>query len=111
MKKTYTALYKDQQIPYEIYTRPLIHWCRDLLMDPFLFPKFQWTAERHFRVSSNGSAPERVIGEPWTANTWWKIQVGGYQLTRQASILSAHFQITGSPSSRRSSFLYCSLRR
>lgn len=70
-------MYKGENIPYEIYIRPLDSWCRDLLLDPFLLPKFHWNAERHFKVQTNGHS-ERVISEPWTANAWWKIQVRAF---------------------------------
>lgn len=51
----------------------MFEWTRELLEDPGLISQFHWHAERHYKY--NGSKFERFIDEPWTADTWWQIQV------------------------------------
>jgi hypothetical protein len=46
----------------------------DLLQDTRLAPSFVWDAQRLYK--HNGTGFERFIDEPWTADRWWRIQVG-----------------------------------
>ena len=67
------AEYKDEEKPFEVWTRPLWDWAYDILSNPHLANHFRWDAERHYKF--NGEQFERFIDEPWTADAWWEIQV------------------------------------
>lgn len=60
-------------LTYDVWLRPLWDWCRELLLNPTLIAEFQWSAEKLFKF--DGKRFERFIDEPWTANSWWNIQV------------------------------------
>ncbi|KAH9486000.1 hypothetical protein JR316_0000063 [Psilocybe cubensis] len=64
--------YKGESLTYNVWYRPLWEWCRELLLDPALVQRFHWNAEQLFMYK--GERFERIIDEPWTANTWWDIQ-------------------------------------
>ncbi|EDQ99267.1 uncharacterized protein LACBIDRAFT_335192 [Laccaria bicolor S238N-H82] len=72
-KITVPVPYKEKEVPHDVWTYSLFDWTRELLEDPGLISQFHWHAERHYKF--NGSKFERFIDEPWTADTWWQIQV------------------------------------
>ncbi|KAG1763350.1 hypothetical protein EV702DRAFT_982923 [Suillus placidus] len=51
-----TPVRGEQDLVFDVYTRPLWDWALDLLQDPLLAPHF------HF------------FHEPWTADHWWNVQ-------------------------------------
>jgi hypothetical protein len=53
--------------------RPLWDWAVDLIMNPQLYPYFEWDAQRIFRRT--GETTTRVYHEPWTGDAFWNIQV------------------------------------
>jgi hypothetical protein len=59
---------------FEVYHRPLWEWATDLIESPQLASHFHWDAERIFRCYE-GKSPIRVFNEPWSANTFWDVQV------------------------------------
>ena len=60
-------------VDFDMYARPLWDWCTELLMDPSIVHQFHWNAEKHFKY--NGDKFERFVDEPWTADSWWELQV------------------------------------
>ena len=70
---TISVPYKQGDLSFEVYARPLWDWALDLLEDLLLAPHFMWNAQRLYK--HNGSEFEHFIHEPWTANHWWDIQV------------------------------------
>uniref|UniRef100_A0A8H7XPR9 Uncharacterized protein n=1 Tax=Psilocybe cubensis TaxID=181762 RepID=A0A8H7XPR9_PSICU len=72
VRKEFVVPYKKEEIQYEVFVRPLLDWCSELVLNPISLSKFHWNAERHYKTTNTHS--ERLIGEPWTADTWWKIQ-------------------------------------
>jgi hypothetical protein len=72
-QKEISVEYKDEELNYSVWIRPVWQWCRELLLDPLILPEFRWDAERVFKF--NGERFERMIDEPWTGNMWWELQV------------------------------------
>ncbi|PPQ84228.1 hypothetical protein CVT26_012893 [Gymnopilus dilepis] len=70
--KTVTTKYKDQEIEFQVSTRPTWSWIEDLLDDRNIVSLFRWHAEHRYRF--NGSTWERFFDEPWSADDWWIIQ-------------------------------------
>ena len=73
-KTTISVPYKGDDISHDVWTYSLFEWTRELLADPGLISQFHWHAEHHYKY--DGSKFERFIDEPWTADAWWRIQVG-----------------------------------
>lgn len=71
--------YGDADITYDLWYQPLWDWGLDLLRDPRLAERMVWDAQRLYK--HNGTEWVRFYHEPWTAKTWWKIQVGGHTQT------------------------------
>ena len=68
--------YKGESLSYDMWTRPIWDWCCKLLDDQSIVSQFHWDAEHHYRLEGDeGNKIERFIDEPWTADSWWKIQV------------------------------------
>ncbi|KAG1832600.1 hypothetical protein F4604DRAFT_1886959 [Suillus subluteus] len=71
-KHTITVRHKWEDLPFDVYTRPLWDWALDLLHDPLLAPHFVWDAQRLYK--HDGTHFERFFHEPWTADRWWNVQ-------------------------------------
>jgi len=65
--------YQETEFEFDMWTQLLEEWCIELLGNPRILPHIQWDAQRKYQ--HNGVAFERVIDEPWTADTFWDIQV------------------------------------
>ncbi|KAN0127630.1 hypothetical protein V8E53_014549 [Lactarius tabidus] len=70
---------EDISVPYDssaqifpVMFRPLWDWAVDLIMNPQLYPYFEWDAQRIFRRT--GETTTRVYHEPWTGDAFWNIQ-------------------------------------
>jgi len=72
-KKTISVTYKNENLEYDIYIRPLWGWCQELLLDPTLILEFSWDAQWLYKW--DGSKFVHFIDEPWTADAWWNYQV------------------------------------
>lgn len=70
---TVSAPYKRKQREFEVHVRSVWQWALDLLRNPHLAPHFMWDAERLYK--QNGIQFQRFYDEPWTADSWWNIQV------------------------------------
>ncbi|KAJ2978154.1 hypothetical protein NUW54_g11326 [Trametes sanguinea] len=66
--------YRNTARVYTFYGRPLWDWALSLVRDRILAPHFVWNAIRLFKW--NGVCWVRFITEPYTANAWWRIEVG-----------------------------------
>ena len=73
-KTTISVPYKGDDISHDVWTYSLFEWTCELLANPGLISQFHWHAEHHYKY--DGSKFERLIDEPWTADAWWRIQVG-----------------------------------
>ncbi|KAJ3505987.1 hypothetical protein NLJ89_g7124 [Agrocybe chaxingu] len=71
-KRTFKVEYKGEELEYDVWVRPLWHWCQELLLDKNLIGEFHWNAEQLFKF--DGQHFERFIDEPWTADAWWNYQ-------------------------------------
>ena len=58
---------------FDISHHSLWEWATDLINDPQLAPHFHWDAEKVFWY--NDELSTRVFHEPWTADTFWNVQV------------------------------------
>lgn len=65
--------YKNDDVPFDMYARPIDQWCLELLDNLPIISQFHWDAERHYKY--NGMRWVRFIDEPWTADEWWEVQV------------------------------------
>lgn len=65
--------YKGELRTFDFQMRDPWDWVTEIIQSPTLSPKIKWDAERRFRW--DGSAWERMIDEPWTADAWWDAQV------------------------------------
>ncbi|KDR65883.1 hypothetical protein GALMADRAFT_81379 [Galerina marginata CBS 339.88] len=65
--------YKNRELEYTVWLLPLWDWCTELLLDTSLIYKFHWDAERIYKYNDEGKF-ERIIDEPWTADSWWNFQ-------------------------------------
>jgi len=72
-KKTIRVQYKDEELEYDVYLRPIWSWCLELLRDKGTVSQFVWDAQRLYRWTETRF--ERLIDEPWTADAWWNFQV------------------------------------
>jgi hypothetical protein len=72
-KKDITVPYQKESVELEVWSRPLWGWITDLLRDPHIAPSFVWDAQRLSKF--DGSRFVRFIDEPWTANSFWEVQV------------------------------------
>jgi len=68
-----TIPYQNTTFKFDVWTRSLEAWCRELLGDKDILPHFRWDAQRKYQF--NGDTFERIIDEPWTADAWWDVQV------------------------------------
>jgi hypothetical protein len=75
-KRTISVQYKDEELNYDVYVRPLWSWCKELLLDGEIATQLVWDAQRLYRWT--GERFERFIDEPWTADAWWNFQVTKY---------------------------------
>ncbi|KAF8953785.1 hypothetical protein BDZ97DRAFT_1767154 [Flammula alnicola] len=71
-KRVISVKYKEEELSYDVWTRPIWTWCRELLLDETLIHEFQWNAERLSKF--NGEKYEHFVDEPWTAKAWWNYQ-------------------------------------
>ncbi|THU80412.1 hypothetical protein K435DRAFT_695754, partial [Dendrothele bispora CBS 962.96] len=44
------------------------------LASPELAPELQWDACRHYKSNNGSDTWEHFLQEPWSANSWWRIQ-------------------------------------
>ncbi|KAI0035349.1 hypothetical protein K488DRAFT_43506 [Vararia minispora EC-137] len=74
--------YKGEDKEFVVFSRDLWQWTLDILQHRSLALQMTWDAERISKF--NGFEWVRVIHEPWTAASWWDIQVrlpaGGHLL-------------------------------
>lgn len=68
-----TLPYKDKDLSFDVWTRPLWNWVLDLVEDPSLSKHFEWDARQFSKF--DGTSFVRFIDEPWTADRFWEIQV------------------------------------
>jgi hypothetical protein len=59
---------------FELYYWNLWEWAADLLHDPRLFPHMVFDVQRFLKF--DGKTFVRFIDEPFTAESFWNIQVG-----------------------------------
>ncbi|KAG1718801.1 uncharacterized protein EDB91DRAFT_1089794 [Suillus paluster] len=71
-KHTITVQHKREDLPFDVYTRPLWDRALDLLQDPLLAPHFVWDAQQLYK--HDGTHYEHFFHEPWTADHWWNVQ-------------------------------------
>ncbi|KAJ7727715.1 hypothetical protein B0H16DRAFT_1665589 [Mycena metata] len=64
--------YKNEDISFDTYTRPLWDWAQSLIQDPGLALCFVWDAEKVYRF--DGETYVRFYHEPWTADAFWAAQ-------------------------------------
>ena len=57
----------------ETWYRPLWGWIVDHLIDPELVQKFEWDAQKVFRLKDG--AYTQIFTEPWTGKRFWDAQV------------------------------------
>ncbi|KAF5338294.1 hypothetical protein D9758_015755 [Tetrapyrgos nigripes] len=64
--------YKGEPKTFDVHFRPLSEWVEEIATSQKLAPYLNWDA----RVLSkfDGQKWERFIEEPWTADSWWRIQ-------------------------------------
>lgn len=102
---------------YDVWTRSLWDWCDELTSDPHIVSKFRWNAERVFKYNQMEGKYQRLITEPWTADSWWKVQASfNSSLERFCSCIFTYSpsKITRMKSrkvDRHSAFFYTQTRR
>ncbi|KAF9024771.1 hypothetical protein BDP27DRAFT_1248625 [Rhodocollybia butyracea] len=69
---TVAVNYGGEDRIFEMHYRSLLDWMLDIVTNPELSSKLTWDAEKLYKF--NGVKWERFIEEPWTADTWWKVQ-------------------------------------
>jgi len=72
-KTVLSVPYRNEELSFDFWYRPLWDWALDLLRDPLLAPHFVWDAQRLYKY--NGHSWDRFYHEPWTAKAWWRAQV------------------------------------
>lgn len=72
-KRTVSVPYKNETRSYDVHIRPLWEWTLSLVDHPRLIGLFTFDAEKIFKF--NGLRWVRCFHEPWTGDSWWKIQV------------------------------------
>ncbi|KAI0658337.1 hypothetical protein C8Q70DRAFT_917521 [Cubamyces menziesii] len=73
-KHVITATYKKEPRQYDLYTRDLWDYCKDLLRDPYVVRQMEWDAQRLYRFDGASARWVRFIDEPLTANSSWTTQ-------------------------------------
>ncbi|TFK20674.1 hypothetical protein FA15DRAFT_719445, partial [Coprinopsis marcescibilis] len=73
-QQSYTVQYKNEDVKFNVWTRPLWGWVKELLQDCAIVSQFEWNAQQVFRQNSDGTTT-RIFTEPWTADSWWETQV------------------------------------
>ena len=74
IKHNITVPYKRETWTFKVHARSIWQWVLDLLNNPHISPHFVWDAERLYKHDS--AEFEHFYDEPWTADSWWDIQVG-----------------------------------
>ncbi|TFK18308.1 hypothetical protein FA15DRAFT_603515, partial [Coprinopsis marcescibilis] len=76
-KHTITIPYKDENIDFDVWTRPIWDWVKELLEDRSIVSRFEWDAQQIYRknLEQDGTrSHSRMFTEPWTADAWWETQ-------------------------------------
>jgi len=68
-----TVPFQDKEFQYPVYSRPIWDWAMDILHDQQMAPYFVWDAEWLYKF--DGTKFVRFVHEPWTANSFWDVQV------------------------------------
>ncbi|TFK18535.1 hypothetical protein FA15DRAFT_709784 [Coprinopsis marcescibilis] len=72
-KQSYTVAYKNEDVEFNVWTRPIWGWVKELLQDRAIVSQFEWNAQKVFRENSDGTTT-RIFTKPWTADSWWETQ-------------------------------------
>ncbi|TFK25318.1 hypothetical protein FA15DRAFT_703863 [Coprinopsis marcescibilis] len=72
-KQSYTVQYKNEDVKFNVWTRPIWAWVKELLQDRATISQFEWNAQQVYRKNSDGTTT-RMFTEPWTADSWWETQ-------------------------------------
>jgi len=75
MKSPITVDYDGDLFLFNVYSRPLWDWCKELLMDRSIVSQFKWNAQRLWKYHRVKQKFVRFYDEPWTADDWWTYQV------------------------------------
>jgi len=79
VKLPITVDYDGDLFPFDVYSRPLWDWCKELLMDRSIVSQFEWNAQRLWKYHGVNQKFVRFYDEPWTADDWWTYQVSTNQ--------------------------------
>ncbi|TFK17829.1 hypothetical protein FA15DRAFT_733009 [Coprinopsis marcescibilis] len=72
-KQSYTVAYKNEDVEFNVWMRPIWGWVKELLQDRAIVSRFEWNAQKVFRENSDGTTT-RIFTKPWTADSWWETQ-------------------------------------
>ncbi|TFK18477.1 hypothetical protein FA15DRAFT_253053 [Coprinopsis marcescibilis] len=73
LKTSYVVPYKNDNVEFNVWTRPIWDWAKELLQDRAIVSQFEWNAQQVYRENSDGTTT-RMYTEPWTAESWWEMQ-------------------------------------
>ncbi|THV00958.1 hypothetical protein K435DRAFT_818161 [Dendrothele bispora CBS 962.96] len=71
-KESVSVDYQGKPRYFDVHFRPLWDWVEEIVTSKDLASKLVWDARHLSRF--DGEKWERFIDEPWTADTWWRIQ-------------------------------------
>ncbi|TFK27912.1 hypothetical protein FA15DRAFT_719867 [Coprinopsis marcescibilis] len=72
-KHTITVPYKDEDIKFNVWARPIWDWVKELLGNRAIVSQFEWHAQKVYRENSDGTQSQ-MFTEPWMADSWWQTQ-------------------------------------
>ncbi|KAK7438754.1 hypothetical protein VKT23_017884 [Stygiomarasmius scandens] len=71
-KEKISVPYKEEAREFDVRFRPLWDWVEEIVSNKQLVQEMEWDAQQQTKF--NGEKWEQFIKEPWTANSWWRIQ-------------------------------------
>lgn len=65
----------NKDIEYTMFARPIMDWMSDILNDKKLQSACQFDAVQICQYDAACGEFDRRYSDPWTARSWWEIQV------------------------------------